>query len=304
MVKDLFINNIFIYVIAALFGLGVIAKLIVWLSMKGLIRKSKKMATSKSKLLQTIRLKFETCYKLKLGVNNVDIFVDKYVYRHKFCGILLSTWDNLCGQLVTLCLLIGFGSGVLGVIENCEQKSILYTILTGAIAGGLLISFDLLTNIKQKKQVLVTNIKDYLENFLKISLENEALSATLIEQYHNEIEGMDIKMDKKKLAEKKRGDKKQLLKEELAARDSKKVNPEDMARERREAKKNELKQMIRDDKKPNIAVDKSKSSIAAADMKKTDQDGESKRLKDRKTKYVMTEEEEKLVEEILKEYLA
>ena len=34
-----------------------------------------------------MKMKFETCYKLKIGVNNVDIFVDKNILRYRFLWI-------------------------------------------------------------------------------------------------------------------------------------------------------------------------------------------------------------------------
>lgn len=151
-----------------------------------LIRASKHMGTSKNKLMRVLRLKFETCYKLKLGVNNVDTFVDKYVYRHRFCGLLLYTWETISGEFVILCMLSGSVFAVLGLVNECERTDILYTFLTGVLSCAVLITYDFFINLSMKRKVLKTNISDYLENFLKSRLESDESSAELLEQYKKE----------------------------------------------------------------------------------------------------------------------
>lgn len=152
-----------------------------------LMKASDNMGTAKNKLTQTMKKKFETCYKLKIGVNNVDIFVDKYVYRHKFCGILLSTWENIGGQILMLCLLIGSISAVLGLIYECGKQEILSTFSVGILTSGLLIFLEGMMNLSGKKELIRLNMKDYLENFFKVRLEQELFHPELMEQYKKEF---------------------------------------------------------------------------------------------------------------------
>lgn len=186
MIQELFDKNIFIYVIVGFCGLGILVKGMVAFIYGSLIRASYHMGNSQNKLMKLIRLKFETCYKIKIGVNNVDTFVDKYVYRHRFCGILLYTWENLSGQFLILCLLSGSVASVLGLAYECGRREILSTFFAGLFTSALLISFDYLINLYIKRRVLKTNIKEYLENFLKARLENEEFKPELLEQYRKE----------------------------------------------------------------------------------------------------------------------
>ncbi|NLZ73303.1 MAG: hypothetical protein GX905_05735 [Bacteroidales bacterium] len=145
------------------------------------------MGTSKNKLTLMMKKKFETCYKLKIGVNNVDIFVDKYVYRHRLGGILLSTWENISGQVLMLCLLIGSTSSVLGLIYECGKGAILSSFSVGILTSGLLIVLEGILNTSTKKELIRLNMKDYLENFFKVRLEQELLHPELIQQYKDEL---------------------------------------------------------------------------------------------------------------------
>lgn len=187
MVKELFDRQVFIYIMLGLCVFGILLKAILDIVYKRLIRASDNMGTSKNKLTQMMKKKFETCYKLKIGVNNVDIFVDKYVYHHRFGGILLSTWENIGGQVLMLCLLTGSISAVLGLIYECGKQQILSTFSVGILTSGLLIFLEGIINIAGKKELIRLNMKDYLENFFKVRLEQELLHPELIEKYKKEL---------------------------------------------------------------------------------------------------------------------
>ncbi len=186
MVQELFDKNIFSYIMLALCVCGILLKLMLNMVYSRLIKASDNMAKSKNKLTQMMKKKFETCYKLKIGVNNVDIFVDKYVFRHKFCGVLLSTWENIGGQILMLCLLVGSISTIIGLIYECGKQQILSTFSVGILTSGLLIFLEGLINLSGRKELIRLNMKDYFENILKVRLEQEQTEPELIEQYKKE----------------------------------------------------------------------------------------------------------------------
>jgi len=186
-VQELFNKNMFVNIMLGLCVCGFLLKVVLNIMYLKLMKASDNMGTSKNKLTQMMKKKFETCYKLKIGVNNVDIFVDKYVYRHKFCGFLLSTWENICGQILMLCLLIGSISAVLGLIYECGKQEILSTFSVGILTSGLLIFLEGMMNFSGKRELIRLNMKDYLENFFKVRLEQELIHPGLIEQYKKEL---------------------------------------------------------------------------------------------------------------------
>lgn len=186
MVQSLFDNYIFIYAMAGLCGLGIIIKVMVSTTYKRLIKASDNMGTTKNKLMKLMKMKFEACYKLKIGVNNVDSFVDKYVYKHKICGIHLYTWENISGQLLILCLLTGTIGLVLGLAYDCGKNNILFTFFSGVFSSSLLIAVESFINISAKRNIIKVNITDYLDNFLKIRLEHESLTPQILKEYGKE----------------------------------------------------------------------------------------------------------------------
>jgi len=191
MIKNLLEGNMFIYIMLGLCLIGAIIKLVLELVYLRLVKASENMGTSKNKLVQSMKKKFEAFYKLRIGVNNVDIFVDKYILRHRFCGLLLSTWENICGQIVMLCVLIGSISTVLGLIYESGKQEVLSTFTVGLFTTGLLILLEGIINISGKKEILRLNMKDYLENYLKVKLEQGLDQPELLEQYKKEMNHLE-----------------------------------------------------------------------------------------------------------------
>ncbi|NLJ96640.1 MAG: hypothetical protein GX321_05760 [Clostridiales bacterium] len=186
MIKSLYNDNYIIYGFVVLCGLGFLVRLMINMVYIYLVNESDKLGNTNNRLLKHMKMKFETCYKLNIGVNNVDTFVDKSLTKYKFCGILLSTWENFSGQVLYLSFLIVPISAIFGVIFEIDQKQILYTGAVGIVTGSLLIFVDKTINLSVKKQMIRLNLLDYLENFCKVRLEHQTTQPELLEQYRQE----------------------------------------------------------------------------------------------------------------------
>lgn len=349
MVQQLYDNYIFIYGMAGLCALGTILKIIVSHTYKRLIKASDNMGSTNHKLMKLMKMKFEAYYKLKIGVNNVDSFVDKYVYRHKICGIHLYTWENIGGQLLILCLLAGTVGSVLGLAYDCGKNDILVTFFAGVFTSSLLIVVESFINLGAKKSILKANITDYLENFLKVRLEQENFTPEMLEEYRQEYFNNTIKEDNKKYNknEYKIEDKKQDKRKDKVVEDkyTKKrrtvddINPEEtlkLAREkeREKSKKDRDKEMLLREKELNMRQTKEQQVDLQPTYPITEDNGEDMRFliknlgdiaaskegmpeeqeqimpiekvdmkKDIENK-TRTKNEEKIIEDILKEFLA
>ncbi len=193
MVQYLYNQNILIYIYTGLCGLGLLVRFILELIHIRLISESDNLGATKNKTLKHMKMKFETCYKLKIGVNNVDTFVDKNILRYRFCGLLLSTWENISGQVLLLILLIVPVSTVFGVIFDCGQEEIINAGAVGILTGSIIILVDRIVNLSAKKRMIRLNLMDYLENFCKVRLEQEAFHPELLEQYRKEYFQTEMK---------------------------------------------------------------------------------------------------------------
>lgn len=198
MIVKLFEQRILIYGMLGICGIGVLLKFALSLIYGSLVRASDKMGVSKNKLMIALRTRYETSYSLMMSVNNVDSFVDKYVYKHKICGIFLYTWENLCGQLLLLCTLTGPLGAILAAIYNQGTKNILLTLFVGIFSSAVLLFVDNMANLSTKRVVMKNNIQDYLENFLKARLELQEVKAARregMEMENQESESVEVMKD-------------------------------------------------------------------------------------------------------------
>ncbi|MEG1993237.1 MAG: hypothetical protein RR056_07635 [Acetivibrio sp.] len=185
MVLYMYEHNILIYAVGILFMVGIVSKILLAIAYSRLIHGAKEMGNSKNKLMKQICLRFDTCYKIKLGVHNVDTLVDKYVYSYKFCGISLYTLGNIGGQINMISLLVGLIGGMGAIYLKCGQDVILSTFAVGAASSVLLIAFENVVSLVEKQKILRIHMKDYLENNLKAKLENEYFVPEEMEEYRN-----------------------------------------------------------------------------------------------------------------------
>ncbi len=183
MAKELFEKGVFLYITAGVAGIGILLRIILAMVYRRLLTASEHMGQTRNQWARQLRQRFETCYQLRIGVRNVDIFVDKYVYKQKFCGVLLSTWELISGQMKYLCLITASIGGVVGLVTDCGRNEILYTIGSGLLLAALLMIVDNLIGITGKRELLKVNLKDYLENFLKVRFENPKEYEELQKEY-------------------------------------------------------------------------------------------------------------------------
>ena len=268
MIREWFENYYVVYALLGQCGVGLLIKLITNFVYIRLVRASGNMGSSQNKLVKQMKLKFETFYKLKIGVNNVDIFVDKYVYKHKVCGLLLPTWDNISGLMLILCLLIAPIASILGLILKCGESTILYTFFTGVCTSALLILVDNLFNIPSKKQIIKINIKDYLENYLKVRLEQEAANPEAFLQYRTEMassleKGMSPRKERK---EEKRQEKERRERQKFMELEVKQKEREQLKKDKIEKK--EAEALRREEEKRCIEEDRRIQAEAKADVKR------------------------------------
>lgn len=298
MIQSLFDNYVFLYAMAGLLGFGVFIKLVINIVYKFLMKASDNMANSKNKLMRSVKMKFEACYKLQIGVNNVDTFVDKYVYKHKFCGIYLYTWENFSGQVLMFCLLTGTVGAGLGLVYDCGKTAILLTFFVGLVSSALLIIIEGFINLPAKRRVIKINMKDYLENLLKVRLEQEYLNPEMLEEYRSEYFNME---------EKEASSKKQKKVKNMIKRD-KQDDKEDV-----HALMESLADMAvtKEKQEEEVAIKKAtlhrrQNKITNLPNKNNESDSMAEKEEKKKPAkiYDINKKEEKVIEDILKEFMA
>lgn len=159
------------YVLYAMLGIGILCilgKLIANGTYKRLIRQAENMASAKESFLKRLKLKYESTYRLNEGVSNVPAFVEKNLYQYKKMGISLRRLENLTIHGALICLLGGVCATLAAFWYQADIRITALQFAAGIIAGLALVLADSILDTGTKRDALLANICDYLENILVV----------------------------------------------------------------------------------------------------------------------------------------
>ena len=112
MLEMLLDKKLLFVLMGILTGLGVVDKCIVSMTMKRMVEAAGSMSKSNHPLMRLVRAKFEHACMISDTVENVGVFVDKYLYEYKVCGLRLHTLrrlEKICVELLIVTGLVGAG---------------------------------------------------------------------------------------------------------------------------------------------------------------------------------------------------
>lgn len=175
-----------VYGVALLCMLAILAKGMLSYTYHRLIRAAKDMGHSSHRLMKSLRMKFETCYQLKIGVSNVDIFVEKYLCHYRVFGLHLKTWEAFCNLCMLLSMIGSLASAILAMALELDRYIVFSGLVVGVLGNGVVLVFDCLYGIANKREMLRVDMLDFLENIYKPRLENETFHAQMMEEYQQE----------------------------------------------------------------------------------------------------------------------
>lgn len=311
MLQLIFEQYILFYVIAGVFVVGIFSRGIVDISFGKLLKASKQMELGKNKLLRNMEETYLNCYQLQISVHNVDSFVDKHVYKLKKCGIFLYTWENICGQLYLYSALITIISVVLAITNQCGINMILYYGLAGTVSTLMLIAMEKAANLSERKQVLKANIKDYLENYLAVACEGENMEKEVLAQYQaiylNKEKKEEVEKENRKKVKKvknKRAIKREEI-EQLKVELAKELKEERKRSQDRRQNEN-LEREPEEDTSMNELVETLKAKVLGEEsLAATKTVAQKKEITPTPIKTLQLDsDQEKIVKDILKEYLS
>ena len=164
MLEMLLDKKLLFVLMGILTGLGVVDKCIVSMTMKRMVEAAGSMSKSNHPLIRLVRAKFEHACMISDTVENVGVFVDKYLYEYKVCGLRLHTLrrlEKICAGLLIVTGLVGAG---LSYQVYGMGDAVLRMGACGAGLGILVWLFHLTTDENYCMQMAKNYMVDYLEN--------------------------------------------------------------------------------------------------------------------------------------------
>lgn len=157
-------NEIVLYLMAALLGFSIVAKIISVTTTRKMVKAAGEIQKSNHRLIKLIKAKFEHARLISEKMQNVEAFVEKYMYEYKVFGIRLHTWRMVPQKFIWIigCL------GVFAVFESYRTEGMgeltaKYAQWTSVFLLFLLV-LHFMTEEKMRLQATKNYIVEHLEN--------------------------------------------------------------------------------------------------------------------------------------------
>ena len=180
---ELMLDRHVIYVLMGMSAFaGVVSKVVVGRTLRKLVAAAESMGKSNHPLMRLVRAKFEHTCMISEKVENVGVFVDKYLYEYRVGGVRLHAWRRLQMAGAGLCLILG---GVGAIISYRIKGAIEQTAMIGGTGVALaLIVFlvHMLTDEEYRLEAVRNYMVDYLENIYQHRYEKTYKKEVLAEE--------------------------------------------------------------------------------------------------------------------------
>ncbi len=166
MITTFIMNHLFMCSIVLFGVLSILLQWIMTLSLKGYVKASSNMKTTKKKLLLNLKNQFETIYGMNYQVRNIAAYVDKYLLKMRFLGMSYSSWEKAPFLSVGIATLLAGGELFYGYWTG--QPKALFVEIGFAYGAICVCEFVLyhLCAVHNKRQQIHIQLVDYLENYL------------------------------------------------------------------------------------------------------------------------------------------
>ena len=162
---ELMLDRHVIYVLMGMSAFaGVVSKVVVGRTLRKLVAAAESMGKSNHPLMRLVRAKFEHTCMISEKVENVGVFVDKYLYEYRVGGVRLHAWRRLQMAGAGLCLILG---GVGAIISYRIKGATEQTAMIGGtgVAMALIVFLvHMLTDEEYRLEAVRNYMVDYLEN--------------------------------------------------------------------------------------------------------------------------------------------
>lgn len=164
-------HNVIIGIVVLLIVLSIIFQIMIGVLYQNMINETDNMTATDNQLLKQCKKKFANTYRMNGGVTNIPVFVDKFINHLRIGNISLISLQHWSGQLVLFSVFVS-GMGIYtGITRGDRFVSLMPYYIISMI--GLYVYFGVSSaiDITGKKQVLKTNLVDYMENHMVKRLE-------------------------------------------------------------------------------------------------------------------------------------
>ena len=166
-------SRVIIYLMTGIGVLGILAKIINQLTLYRLVRAAGNMPKSTHRLIKLVRAKYEHACMIHDSVENVDAFVEKYIYEYRGFLFRIHTWRQIEVLSVWFAgMLAALGASVHYLSSGLTET--VYQYIAAGIAEMVLLSVVMrLSDEPYRINAVKMYMVDYLENICAFRLKKQ-----------------------------------------------------------------------------------------------------------------------------------
>lgn len=111
MLETIVKQEIIFYVMGGLMLLGVLAKAVSHFTVRKMVKEAGEIHKSNHRLMRLLKAKFEHASMVSDRVQNVEAFVNKYIYEYRVMGMRLGAWRTFPKKILWLTFVLGVFAG-------------------------------------------------------------------------------------------------------------------------------------------------------------------------------------------------
>ena len=169
-------TNAIVYLMTAVGILGVLAKIINQLTLHRLVKAAGNMPKSTHRLIKLVRAKYEHACMIHDSVENIDAFVEKYIYEYRGFLFRIHTWRQIELLSVWFAGILAALGAALNYLSSGFSESV-YQYIAGGLAEMVLLSVIIrLSDEPYKVNAVKMYMVDYLDNICAFRLRRQRTS--------------------------------------------------------------------------------------------------------------------------------
>lgn len=181
-------HKILVGTILLLFIFSLLCQILIGFLYQNMIKETYNMSSTKNKMLKKCKLKFTNRYELHEKVVNIPIFVDKFIHSIKFGPFSVRGLQHFSGQMLLLSVFVtGAGACRAIITEKTIGEILSYYVLVFIILYAYF-SISAAVDLKGKREILKTNLVDYLENNISVRIPQSKKEQERLDQLEKEAE--------------------------------------------------------------------------------------------------------------------
>lgn len=157
-------HGIIFYAMGIMLAVGVFAKVISHITIGKMAKAASEIQNSNHKLMKLVKAKFEHASMVSDKVQNVEVFVKKYLYEYRVLGRRLEEWRSLQKQMVFLLAAVGILGIILSLrVTGSSEYTFQHFCFTGIFTVVMFI-VHIWSNEEARLEATKNYMVDYLEN--------------------------------------------------------------------------------------------------------------------------------------------